>query len=35
MGTRKGYLRKGTYNGAGIKWIRVKPTKVKPPKKRK
>lgn len=34
MKTRKGYLRKGTYNGAGTKWIRIKPTKIKLPKKK-
>jgi hypothetical protein len=35
MATRKGHTRKSTYKGAGTKWIRVKPTKVKTPKKRK
>jgi hypothetical protein len=35
MVARKGYTRKGTYKGAGTKWIKVKPTTVKKPKKRK
>jgi hypothetical protein len=35
MVARKGYTRKGTYKGAGTKWIKVKATTVKKRKKKK